>query len=203
MQTYRLVTMTLLSFGAGYLAAPKDQLDQEVQEGGFVSFKETEVLAATVESLRAENKLVVWSYQGTASVIARDTDWWIFASEQRLIVPASVAYRLNLGGLTLNYNEQAKLVTVRLPPLTLSDVAFQPERATTLNGGLLTLSDDKVQALNKRAYRTARRAITAQAQQRAMVGVAKERARENVEQLFELPLRITGHPDVEVVATFD
>ena len=196
----------IATFGLGYWIAPTEQIAHEVQEDGFFTVKETEVLSATVESLRAENKLVVWSYQGTAKVRAKDTDWWIFESEQQLIVPASVDYRLNLNELTLadvEYDEQARLVRVELPRLKLSSVAFYPEQATTINGGLLTLSDEKVKALNRRAYATARRAITAQAQQRAMVDIAKKKARENVEEFFEIPLRIAGHPDVRVVATFD
>ena len=201
-----ILSIPLATFGLGYWIAPTEQLAHEVQEDGFFTIKETEVLSATVESLRAENKLVVWSYQGTAKVRAKDTDWWVFESEQLLIVPASVNYWLNLSDLTLadvKYDEKAKLVRVELPKLKLSSIAFYPEQATTINGGLLTLSDDKVQALSKRAYATARRAITAQAQQRAMVDVARRKARENVEEFFEIPLRIAGHPEVKVVATFD
>lgn len=200
------VSLPLATFGLGYWIAPKEQLAHEVQENGYFTVKESEVLSATVESLRAENKLVVWSYQGTVKVQARDTDWWVFESEQTLIVPASVDYRLNLNELTLadvDYDEGAKLVRVELPRLKLSDVAFYPEQATTINGGLLTFSDDKVQALNERAYRSARKAVIAQAQQRAMVDVAKRQAQENIELYFAIPLRIAGQPDVRVVATFD
>ena len=200
------VSLPLATFGLGYWIAPTVQVAHEVQEDGYFHVKESEVLSATVESLRAENKLIVWSYLGTAKVRAKDTDWWIFESEQLLIVPAAVEYRLNLADLTLadvTYDEKSKLVRVKLPRLRLSDVAFSPERATTINGGILTMSDDKVQALNRRAYATARRAVTAQAQQRAMLEVAKRKARENVEEFFEIPLRIAGHPDVRVIATFD
>ena len=201
-----LFALPVAAFGAGYLVAPKEQLAKEVQEDGFFKVKETEVLAATVESLKAENSLVVWSFKGTVTVKAKDTDFWILESEQTLIVPASVDYRLPLSQLTLanvDYNETAKLVTVKLPKLKMSDVAFQPESATTISGGILTMSDDKVQALNKRAYSSARRAFVAQAQQKTMVDLAKRQAGKNVTQLFEIPLRIAGHPDVKVVATFD
>lgn len=200
------ISIPLATFGLGYWIAPREQLAHEVQESGFFTVQETEVLSATVESLRAENKLVVWSYQGTVKVRARDTDWWVFESEQTLIVPASVDYRLNLNELTLadvEYDESAKRVRVELPSLKLSDVAFYPEQATTINGGVLTYSDEKVQGLNKRAYRAARKAVVAQAQQRAMVDVAKRQAKENIEEYFAIPLRIAGHPDVKVVATFD
>ncbi len=192
--------------GAGYVLAPKEILDNEVTDSGFFRVDTTKVLATTVESLRAENSLVVWSYKGTASVRATRKSWWIFEGEQRLIVPYTIDYRLNLSDLTLDkveYNEKAKLVTVRLPKLRLSDVAFQPEQATTINGGILSYSDDTVQALGKLAYGTARKAAVKQAQQRSMVDVAKRQAKENVEAYFEIPLRIAGQPDVKVVATFD
>jgi len=203
---FLLASLPVATFGLGYWVAPKEELAHEVQEGGFFAAKETEVLSATVESLRAESELVVWSYQGTVKVRATDTDWLVFESEQHLIVPASVDYRLNLQEFSLadvRFDEKAALVRVTLPKLKLSDVAFYPEQATAINGGLLTFSDEKVQALNKRAYRSARRAVTAQAQQATKVEVAKRKARENVEELFELPLRIAGHPGVKVVASFD
>ena len=155
---FLLASLPVATFGLGYWVAPKEELAHEVQEGGFFAARETEVLSATVESLRAESELVVWSYQGTVKVRATDTDWLVFESEQHLIVPASVDYRLNLQEFSLadvRFDEKAALVRVTLPKLKLSDVAFYPEQATAINGGLLTFSDEKVQALNKRAYRSA------------------------------------------------
>ena len=119
--------------------------------------------------------------------------------------PTRSTTRLNLANLTLDevgFNEKAKIVTVRLPALSMSDVAFQPEQATTINGGILTFGDDTVQELGKLAYATARKAATKQSQQKAMLDVARQQARENVQAYFEIPLRIAGQPDVRVVATF-
>lgn len=192
--------------GAGYALAPKEILDEKVEQSGLLRIDTTKVLSTTVESLRSENSLVVYSYKGTATVKATRTTWWIFKGEQRLIVPYAVDYRLNLSNLTLDkveYNKAAKIVTVHLPKLSMSNVAFQPEHATTINGGILTYDDDTVQELGKLAYKTARTAATKQAQQNGMVDVAKRQARENVQAYFEIPLRIAGHPDVKVVATFD
>ena len=206
MQHTLILTLLPLSCGAGYWVAPKEQLAAEVEQDGFFKVEEATVLSATVESLRAESSLVVWSYKGTATVRVSREDYLIFESTQRLIVPASVDYRLPLDDLTLadvEFNDTAKLVTVRLPKLKLSDVAFQPELATTINGGMLTMDDDMVQALSKLAYRSARRAVTAQAQQTDMRELAEREAKEAVERFFEIPLRIAGHPDVRVVATFD
>jgi len=201
-----MLALSGVSFGSGYYLAPKEQLATEVVQDGFFQVEEAKVLSATVESLRTESSLVVWSYKGTATVTVSREDYVIFESTQRLIVPATIDYRLPLDDLTLadvEFNDTAKLVTVRLPKLKLSDVAFQPERATTITGGLLTMDDDMVQALSKQAYRSARRAVTAQAQQDDMRELAQREAKEAVERFFEIPLRIAGHPDVEVVATFD
>ena len=100
----------------------------------------------------------------------------------------------------MSFNEPAKLVTVRLPRVTVGDIAFQPENATTINGGILSFDDDQVEALRKLNYRAARRAMVAQAQQPGLRRTAEKQAIANVEQYFSIPLRIAGRPDVKVVA---
>ena len=116
-----------------------------------------------------------------------------------------VNYYLDLSDLTLadvSYNDAAKVVTVRLPAVRLGDIAFQPENASTVNGGVLTYGEGTVEALRRLNYKNARRAMVAQAQQPGLLNEARRRARENVQAYFEIPLRIAGRPDVKVVATF-
>lgn len=200
-----MIALPIATFGLGYYMAPKDQLDETVEHTGFLQVDTTKILATTVDSLRAENSLVVWSYKGMAKVRANRERFWILNGTQELIVPAVVSYRLDLSKLTLDkvsFNEKAKLVTVTLPPLELGDIAFQPEQATTINGGLLTFGDDTVEALRKLNYKQARRAMTAQAQSKGNIGAARAQAIKNVQNYFEIPLRIAGQPDVKVVATF-
>jgi hypothetical protein len=198
-----IAALALTIFGIGYWVAPKELLDEEVKHTGFLQVDTTKILSATVESLRAKNSLVVWSYKGTVRVKAHRERYWLLNGTQELIVPAVVDYRLDLSELSPTYNAETKLVTVRLPKLVLADVAFQPEEATTINGGSLSYSDDTVQELSKLSYRAARKGMIKQAQQAAMVAVAKSRAIENIEQLFEYPLRAAGLQDVRVVAKFD
>jgi hypothetical protein len=200
-----LAATHVVALGVGYIAAPKAVLDGEVKHTGFFTVDTTKVLATTVESLRDENKLLVYSYKGTAKVQAGQTVLWLFGGEQELIVPAVVTYHLDLSNLSLadvRYDEKAKLVTVKLPNVTLGDIAFQPENATTINGGVLTFSDEQVEALRKSNYANARRAMIAQAQQPGLLDAAKRQARTNVENYFAIPLRIAGLPDVKVAATF-
>ena len=138
-----LMGTSFAAFGIGYIVAPTEQLDTEVTESGFASTTTTQVLSATVESLRKENKLQVFTYKGAAKVRTWTDGPLFFNGVQELNVPAVVNYYLDLNQLTLadvTFNERAKLVSVQLPKLQVGDIAFQPERATTLNGGLLTLS---------------------------------------------------------------
>jgi hypothetical protein len=195
----------LAVFGLGYALAPKDPVNIVVKSDGLFTVTTTKVLSTTIESLRSENKLLVFSYKGTARVKTERTKWWIFDGSQELIVPAVVNYYLDLSNLTLadvSFNEKAKIVTVNLPRLTIGDIAFQPENATKINGGIVTWSEAQVQELEKLNYGSARRAMVAQAQQRGLVDAAKQQAQKNVTSYFEIPLRIVGQPDVKVVTKF-
>lgn len=66
----------------------------------------------------------------------------------------------------------------------------------------MTWSESQVAELERLNYKTARRAMTAQAQQPALVNAAKQQAPNSVISYFEIPLRIVGQPDVKVVASF-
>ena len=196
----------LAAFGLGYLVAPKDPLDTVVESRGFFSTTTTQVLSATVDGLRSENELLVFSYKGMAKVRAKIDGVLFFDGEQDLIVPAVVNYYLDLSELSLAdvvFDEKAKLVRVKLPRLQIGDIAFQPENATTVNGGLLTFTAAKIEKLNRLNYKAARRAMVMQAQGNTLVANAKQQAQRNIASYFEIPLRIVGHPDVRVVATFE
>ena len=194
----------IAALGAGYVLAPKQPVDTVARHTGLFTVDTTKVLATTVESLRTENKLLVFTYKGTAKVRAGHTVLWLFGGEQELIVPAVVGYYLDLSKLSLadvTYDDRAKLVRVALPPVTVGDIAFQPENATTTNGGVLTWSEAQVEALRRANYANARRSVVAQAQQQGLVEEARRQARADVESYFSIPLRIAGLPDVKVVAT--
>ena len=57
----------------GWTLAPRELLETEVRRAGFFETDTKRLLAAAVESLRAENKLLVYSYKGFAAVsVVRD-----------------------------------------------------------------------------------------------------------------------------------
>lgn len=201
-----LIVSHLAVAGGVYALTDRRPVDTEVKNEGYFQVDTTRVLATTVESLREERRMLIYSYKGTAKVQAKRSVWWLFGGRQELIVPGVVNYYVDLSDLSLadvSFNETAKIVTVRLPKVTLGDIAFQPENATTINGGILSWDDDQVEALRKLNYRNARRAMVAQAQQPGLLNAARKQARSNITGLFEIPLRIAGQPNVKVVATFD
>ena len=190
--------------GLGWWLAPRQLLDSEVRRDGM-TVDETRVLATTVESLRDENKLVVLTMKSTADVEV-DRSWlWLLHGHHEMIVPAVVEYRVDLDRLSIRdvtYDKAAKVVHVRLPRVTMGDVAFLPERATTANGGVLTYSEAQVEALRKLAYATARRGVTAQAQQPALREHAERNAADAMQRNFALPLAAAGVKGVKVEVTF-
>ena len=63
-------------FGVGYAVADKRPVDTEVKHTGLFTVETTKVLATTVESLRDENRLLVFSYKGNARVEAERDGFW-------------------------------------------------------------------------------------------------------------------------------
>ncbi len=203
MADLRLLALThLLAAGAGFAIAPRELLETEVVHSGFFETDTKRVLAAAVESLRSENKLLVYSYKGFAAVSVERDGFLFLNGRQDLIVPAVISYYVDLSELTAGFDETSRVVNIHLPPLVMSDVAFEPEGARINNGGLLTFDQDQVEALSKLNYASARKAFVAQAQGRTVVEAAEREAKTNIQSALELPLRIVGRPDIAVVARF-
>lgn len=193
-----------LTLYVGLNVGPRAILDTTVEYVGFMTVDTKKVLSATVESLKSESRLVSYSFVGLQSVSTRRERWYVFHGDQQLIVPATVSYFVDLSTFDISnvrLNESTKTVTVVLPKLMLS-VGLDPRRTTMINSGVLTLSDAVTQGLEKLNYETATKSAISQGQQAEFVGLAKARTRENIERLFQAPLRVAGQTDVKVVVKF-
>ena len=201
-----LIAGLVLAFVLGFWFAPREQLDTDVAHEGLFATETKRVLSTAVQSLKAESRLVVYTYTGSANVEVTRSEWaGLVQGTQRLTVPARVSYQLamnQLGPEDITFDETTQTLLVRLPPLTLGEIAMEPERATVRNTGLLTVSDDVVQALYRTNTRSARRAFIKQAQQPTIVAAAKEQAIRSVTAQLELPLRAIGATSVRVRVIF-
>jgi hypothetical protein len=196
----------VVGLGLGHWTATRPIMDTQARSVGAFGQQTKRVLSATVESLRAENKLIVYQYTGETRVSVERAEFggWLKGT-QELIVPATVSYLVDMSQLSLqsvDYDERARTVRVKLPPLQLGTISFQPERARQTNGGLLSLSPQVIEDLSRENYANARRAFTAQAQQVTLVELARVQARKTVEAYFAIPLRATGVSGIKVEATF-
>ena len=206
MADIRLLLLThALAAGIGFAVAPRELLESEVKNEGFFQVETKRVLAAAVESLRTESNLVVYAYRGFAAVSVEEDGFLLLDGRQDLLVPASVTYMIPLSELSADhvaYDSQRKTLTIKLPALVMSDVAFEPEGARVLNAGLITFSQEQVEEFTRQNYASARRAFIKQAQGATLVEAARRQAMINVVNALELPLRAAGRPDLKVVASF-
>ncbi|MFC3714327.1 DUF4230 domain-containing protein [Sphingoaurantiacus capsulatus] len=194
------------SFTAGRVTAPPPDIDRVVRQGGLFSVDASEVITVTLASLRDQNRLQVYEYAAEPSVrVTRSRLAGLISGSQELIVPASVAYHVdlaNVGADDVAYNRDTKVVVIELPRLVLGNVAFLPEKARATNGGLLTFDEDHVEELRKLNYAAARKAVVRSAQNPTIVALAERQALKAVQDYFEIPLRVAGHADIRVQARF-
>lgn len=199
-----LASVAGVSFFAGYQVAPREILDTTVKHVGFLTVDTKRVLSATIESLKSESRLVSYSFVGTQHVSIDRSSWYIFNGQQKLIVPATVSYYIELSELTKSsatFDGPTNTVRVNLPKLILA-VTFDPRSATIINSGMLTLNDSVVQALTKLNYDTATKAAIKQGQQAELVQSARDRTIENIKRLFRIPLEAAGIAGVKVIVSF-
>jgi hypothetical protein len=202
------LVVAVITFIVGYAIgdhrARRGIPDEEVTASGPFMVDTATVVAATLQSLQAETKLVSYTFTTTASVSLTRSLWRIFEGRQQLTVPVTVRYYVDLSQLSerdVRYDPATNTVLVRLPKLMFT-VSFHPERAIEINTGSLTVSDETVQELRQLNYKTAREAVRQQVRQPEFVRLAKEQTIRNVESLFSIPLRTVGKDDVSVTAEF-
>ena len=162
----------LCAAGIGFAVAPRELLESEVKNEGFFQAGTKRVLAAAVESLRTNRCLVIYAYRGFAAVSVEEDGFVVLDGRQDLLVPASVTHMIPLSEMSAEdvvYDRQRKPLTIRLPALVTSDVAFEPEGARILSAGLITFSQKKVEEFTWQNYALARRAFIKQAQGATLV----------------------------------
>jgi hypothetical protein len=203
-RTVALVAAALVVLASGYLLGRESGLRLPVPNEDTFKVDAQKVLGQTITSLKAENKLVVYRYSADARV-KTTVSYGLLKGDQQLIVPASVVYFIDMaefGPEDVRYDKASETVEIKLPPLKLGDISFQPEQAAQINGGLITVSNAVVADLARDNYAGARVAFTRLAQNPQIVEQAKAQAIKNVTSQFEVPLRAVGHADVKVRADF-
>lgn len=166
------------------------------------------VVAATLEAVRREQRLLVFAAWVTADVTSTVQKTFLdlavpgTAVTKTLIVPGEVRYAIDLAALTpadLGWNPATRTLTVRMPPVEPLDPVVRLERMRiyTEKGPLAAVTDVEqvADAMNRTAIA---RELMAQARTPELMRLAEAAGAEALRNSFLLPLRAAGLKEVKV-----
>ena len=153
------------------------------------------VVAASLQGLREQNRLVPFAARYVAVVTSRESRLGLSA-QKTLILPGTVRYELDLSALSardLEWDAASGTLSIRLPPLQLAGPEIDLAAIREFRDGelllWLTSAEQRLDAVNERA---AQRELLAQARGDVPLRLARSAAIRAVEQNFAMPLRAAG-----------
>ena len=167
----------------------------------------TTIASASLESMRAQNRLVAFVARYVSVVTSEQQRLGgLVSSERTLILPGDVRYELDLSRLQpsdVSWDGSSHTLKVRLPEVEIAgpDVDLNAIREYGGSGVLsaLTNANQQLDETNRaRAVADLRKQATAEVPMR----LARQAARQAVERSFVMPLLAAGFKDVKVVARF-
>ncbi len=166
------------------------------------------VVAATLQAVRREQKLLVFAAFVTADVTSTVQKTVLDLAvpgtgvTRTVIVPGEVRYAIDLSTLSeddLRWNPETRTLTVRLPPVVALDPAIRLDRMRvfTEKGPLAAVTDveEVADAMNRKAIAGA---LLAEARTPELMRLAEAAAAEALRTSFLLPLRAAGLDGVRV-----
>ena len=165
------------------------------------------IATASLESMRAENRLTVFAARYVSVVTSQEQRLGGLVSSQRtLIMPGDVRYELDMAKLQprdVTWDGSNHLLTVRLPEIDVAGPDIDINAVKEYGGGgvlsALTNANEQLDQNNRaRAVADLRKQATAQ----VPMQLARQAAREAVERSFAMPLLAAGFKDVKVAARF-
>jgi hypothetical protein len=165
------------------------------------------IATASLESMRAENRLTVFAARYVSVVTSQEQKLGGLVSSQRtLIMPGDVRYELDMAKLQpkdVTWDGSNHLLTVQLPEIDVAGPDIDINAVKEFGGGgvlsALTNANEQLDQNNRaRAVADLRKQATAQ----VPMQLARQAAREAVERSFAMPLLAAGFKDVKVAARF-
>jgi hypothetical protein len=186
-----------------FLATPRKTVDAVVE---VIRGPPPEtVVAATLEALQREQKLVVLSASLLVTITSRQ-DRLIGAAEKTMLVPGVVRYAADLEQLRpadLGWDEATRTLSVRRPPIVLLGPDIDPARIREYREiGILPRLMGAEAVLDEANRRAVRQALLEQARRGELQRQATEAADRALARTFKVPLQAAGFADakVEVIA---
>ena len=164
------------------------------------------VVSTSLQSMRAQNRLVPFVARFVAVTSSRQDRFGILRAERTLILPGTVRYELDLAKIDrddLDWDEASSTLSVRLPDIEIAgpEVDLQAAREYG-SGGILTALTDAEQRLDDANRGLAVTDLRRQAAAETPMRLAREAARQAVARSFAMPLQAAGIEDAKVIALF-
>ena len=165
------------------------------------------IATASLESMRAENRLTVFAARYVSVVTSSEQRFGgLVSSERTLILPGDVRYELNLAQLQpkdVTWDGSAHTLTVHLPEIDVAGPDVDINSVKEYGGGgvlsALTNANEQLDSTNRaRAVADLRKQATAA----VPMQLARQAGREAVERSFAMPLLAAGIKNVRVVARY-
>lgn len=163
-------------------------------------------LATSMVAFEKQNRLTVFSAQ-LAPVVASDDSrmFGLVKSKQVAVIPARVDYTLDLSAMTRNrltWNQDARTLSVLLPPLRVTRPNLDEARAQYLREGVF-ITREAQDKLNRNTTRLAEQQATTAAANPVLMNLARAAAKDAIRQNLAIPLQVAGYGDVKVNVRFD
>ena len=165
------------------------------------------IATASLESMRAENRLTVFAARYVSVVSSSEQKLGgLVSAERTLILPGDVRYELDLSQLQPNdvgWDASSHTLTVKLPEIDVAGPDVDINSVKEYGGGgvlsALTNSNQQLDQANRgRAVQDLRKQATAA----VPMQLAREAGRQAIERSFGMPLLAAGFKDVKVVARY-
>lgn len=162
------------------------------------------VAAASLDAVRAQNRLTVFAGRFTVAVTTRVEKLGL-AAEKTLIVPATVRYEIDYAKLRdddLVWNRDTGTLLVRLPKVEIAAPQVDIVNIREYGGGSILMAlGNAEQVIDTANRQKINAAVLREADTNLMHGLARAAARTAVERGFALPLEAAG-VSARVIARF-
>ncbi|MDX3884595.1 MAG: DUF4230 domain-containing protein [Sphingomonas sp.] len=153
------------------------------------------IASASLESMREQNRLVVFAARYVAVVTSTQSRFGLSA-RKTLIMPGNVRYEIDLGALSprdVRWNAATRRLTVTLPPPAVAGPEVDMAAIREYDGGgvLMALSDAGT-ALDAANRKAAQAELLRQAKGALPMRLARDAGRRAVERSFAMPLAAAG-----------
>lgn len=165
------------------------------------------IATASLESMRAQNRLTVFAARYVSVVTSEQQRLGgLVSSERTLILPGDVRYELDLSKLEpkdVSWDGASHTLKVRLPEMEIAGPDIDINSVKQYGGGgVLSALTDADQQLDQTNRARAVADLRKQAGAAVPMQLAHQAGRAAVERSFAMPLLAAGIKDVKVVARF-